>query len=101
MLDHQCHCLLDVHLDLTGDERPRRLHARAAVRVDAVRHDGERQVAIGDDADGATALADDHRADVAIAHETADRAEAVGGVGGHDVRGHDVPDAHAATVSAS
>ena len=62
--------------------------------VDLVGHHGQREVAVGDHADRPAALADDHRADVAVAHQLAHAAQGVARRGGHHALRHHLRDAH-------
>jgi hypothetical protein len=95
VLDHEGHRLLEVHLDLACDDRPRRVLARRGLRADAVGHHGEGEVTVGDHPERLAAIRDHDRADVAVAHELADVLERVAGVGGHHALGHDLGDPHA------
>ena len=68
--------------------------AGAVGGIDPVGDHGEREVAVGDHPDGPTAVADDHRPDVAVAHQLADPLQAVVDLGGHDALRHHLGDAH-------
>ena len=64
------------------------------VGVHLVGNHGECEVAVGDHPDRPSAVADDDRADVPIAHQLADVAQAVAALGGHDSLGHHLGDPH-------
>ena len=72
--------------------------ASRVVTLRALGHNREGQVAVGHHPHGAVVLADDHRADVAVAHELGDAPERVAHVHAGDGSGHQLADAHAANI---
>ena len=90
--------VLDAHVGRAGHHRRGGVVAGAVVAGAPVRHHAHRQVAVGDEADRAAVVDQDHRADVALAHELGDLADGRARTGGDHGLGHHLPDQHAASL---